>query len=96
MTGERLATAATVGVGVIWSNGLVKNRGLTKFIVAAPSVPFSFCFLFSLPTVQSDLLLFWLWISLVFLPFFTLQKRSFWHLHFSKDYFCKLYGSVTN
>jgi uncharacterized membrane protein len=57
MTGERLATAATVGVGVIWSNGLVKDRGLTKFIVAAPSAPFSFLLFSSLSNLIFDLLI---------------------------------------
>lgn len=47
MTGERLATATAVGVGVIRSNGLVKKHALTKFIVAATSISLVFwCFCF--------------------------------------------------
>lgn len=49
MTGERLATAAAIGVGVIWSNGLVKIEAATKFIVAAPLPPLVFCFFLPFP-----------------------------------------------
>ncbi len=57
MTGERLATAVPVGVGVIWSNGLVKNLILTKFIVAAPSAPFRFLLFSPLSNLIFDLLI---------------------------------------
>lgn len=49
MTGEELATTAPIGKGIIWSSELVKNRGLTKFIVAAPLPPLVFCFFLPFP-----------------------------------------------
>jgi hypothetical protein len=56
MTGERLATAAAVRMRSVEQGRLVKNRGLTKFIVAAPSAPFSFLLFSSLSNLIFGLL----------------------------------------
>ncbi len=44
--GERLAIAAAIRVRSVEQSKLVKNQGLTKFIVAAPLPPLVFCFFF--------------------------------------------------